>query len=72
MKTYYLVAEKQMNAYTVFVSDVVGPGRTELMHFQVERYSDAVKMVSFSATGMGKTAICGVSGTGKPFAEVIW
>lgn len=68
MKTYYLVAEKDIvnGGYTVNVRDNAR-GLEVLMTFEAERYSDAVKMFSFRATNMGKTVWCGVSKDGKPY-----
>lgn len=71
MKKYYLIAEKAgAEKMTVRVSDAVGPGRVCLMEFDAQSFSEAVKMFSFSATGCGKTAICGVAKNGQPYAEI--
>lgn len=70
MKRYYLIAEGK-NPITVRVSDSLGQGRTALLELEAESYSQAVKMVSFSARNMGKAAICGVKASGEPYAEVI-
>lgn len=69
MKTYYLIAEKLGNGYQVRVSDA--PRGEVLKEFLAERYTEAVKMFSFSADGAGKTATCGVAPTGKAWAEII-
>lgn len=68
MKTYYLVAEKDIanGGYTVNVRDNAR-GLTVLMTFEAECYSEAVRMFSFRATNMGKTVWCGVSKDGKPY-----
>lgn len=72
MKTYYLIAEKSCgDLTTVRVSDGVGAGQTCLLAFEAASFADASKMFSFSSTGCGKTAICGVSKAGKPYAEVV-
>lgn len=70
MKKYYLVAEKDGTHTTVKVSDSVGVGRVCLMELEAASFADAVKMVSFSAAGCGKTAICGVARNGQPYAEI--
>lgn len=72
MKTYYLIAEKSCgNLTTVRVSDGVGAGRTCLLAFEAESFAAASKMFSFSSTGCGKTAICGVDKAGKPYAKLV-
>ena len=72
MKKYYLIAEKNSETLTTIrVSDALGNGRVCLMEFDAPSFSEAVKMFSFSATGCGKTAICGVAKNGKPYAEVL-
>lgn len=70
MKRYYLIAEGK-NPFTVRVSDGLAPGYTKLLELEAESYSQAVKMVSFSARNMGKAAICGVKANGEPYAEVV-
>lgn len=70
MKHYYLIAEKGFNVRHVRVSDALGPGRECLLKFEASSYSDAVKMFSFAAANCGKTAICGISGNGQPYAEI--
>lgn len=69
MRKYYLIAEGK-DPITVRVSDALGQGRTALLELDAESYSQAVKMISFSARNMGKAAICGVRANGEPYAEV--
>ena len=70
MKKYYLIAEGK-DPITVCVSDTLGQGRTSLLELEAESYSQAVKMVCFSARNMGKAAICGVKANGDLYAEVV-
>lgn len=70
MRKYYLIAEGK-DPITVRVSDTLGQGCTALLELEAESYSQAVKMVSFSARNMGKAAICGVKANGEPYAEVV-
>lgn len=70
MKTYYLIAESDGNLTNVRVSDAAGPGRTVLMEIEAESFAQAVRKVTFSAKGQGKTAICGIGPHG-PYAEVM-
>ena len=68
MRTYYLVAEKDIvnGGYTVNVRDNAR-GLEVLKTFEAESFSDAVEMFSFRASSMGKTVWCGVSKDGTPF-----
>ena len=70
-RKYYIVSEEALGHITVRVSDTVGAGRTELLEIEANSYAEAVRKVSFSATGMGKTAVCGVKQDGEAYAEVI-
>lgn len=69
MREYYLVAEKDYvnGGYTVFVSGDPR-GRIELMKVEAENFAAASKMFSFHASGMGRSAYCGVSKNGEPYA----
>lgn len=70
MKKYYLIAEGKAPV-RVRVSDALGPGRTVLLELEAASYAEAVKLVCFSASSMGKTAVCGVAANGDPYAEVV-
>lgn len=70
MRKYYIVAEVADGLIHVRVVDALTAGRACLMEIQANSFAEASKMVTFSACGCGKTAICGVSGSGKPYASI--
>ena len=67
MKKYYLVAEKTYDGrFHVFVTDNA-KGRIALLEVEANSFLEASKMFSFSVKGIGKTAFCGVTPSGKVY-----